>query len=113
MASAGGPVDDGRPQHLVVPVCDRCGVILDADLVAFDQVLVCHDDETCWLAVQFQTVLSIDGQHSTGLTTATLPSHIGHLGADGGDEVSRPVRRSPLARRHRRPGRAGPDEPAG
>lgn len=113
MGSAGGPVDDGRPQRLVVPVCDRCGVILDADLIAYDQVLVCDGDEACWLAVQFQTVLSIDGQHSTGVTTETLPSHISHLGSGGSDQLSRPVRRSPPTRRRRRRERAGRDEPAG
>jgi hypothetical protein len=52
-------------------------VILGTGLVGYDEVLVCDADETCWLSVQFQTVLSIDGRHSTGLTTETLPSHLG------------------------------------
>jgi hypothetical protein len=51
--------------------------MLGTGLVGYDDVLVCEADETCWLSVQFQTVLSIDGRHSTGLTTETLPSHIG------------------------------------
>ncbi|GEM_PF-6952663 len=65
--------------HLTQPVCDRCGAVLGTDLVPYDEIVVCNDDESCWITVQFQTVLSTDGRHSTGFTTETLPSHIGRL----------------------------------
>ena len=79
-ASADSPRDQaehGQTAHLVAPVCDRCGAILGTRLVAYDEILVCEVDESCWLSVQFQTVLAFDGRHSTGLTTESLPSHIG------------------------------------
>ena len=40
------------------------------------RIVVCDDDETCWISVQMQTVLSMDGHHSTGLTAETMPRHI-------------------------------------
>jgi hypothetical protein len=71
------PAEHGQTPHLVAPVCDRCGAILGTRPVAYDEIVVCEADESCWLSVQFQTVLAFDGRHSTGLTTETLPSHIG------------------------------------
>lgn len=66
----------GMIHHLTVPVCDRCGAVLGADLLRYDEIVVCDDDESCWITVQFQTVLAPDGRHSTGLTTETLPPQI-------------------------------------
>ena len=65
------------PNHrMTAPVCDRCGVMFGTELIDYDEVVVCDDDETCWISVQMQTVLSVDGHHSTGLTAETMPRHI-------------------------------------
>ena len=76
MTNSSHPAVPGMTHYLATPVCDRCGVVLGTDLVAYDEIMVCDGDESCWVAVQLQTVLAIDGRHSTGLTTETLPSHI-------------------------------------
>lgn len=76
MNSSGHAAGPGMTHHLTVPVCDRCGAVLGAEPVPYDEIVVCDDDESCWIKVQFQTVLATDGRHSTGLTSQTLPTHI-------------------------------------